>query len=1005
MAPVSSSRLLCYLACNTLCDDDFFASLSLCLAKCDLPNSALQRYAVCHNGLHTTCSPLPSHHLMEDTHPVAQIFISKASSSTLADPLSSSSVVVLPRNYGDLLTRSAKYRNSRTGGARSIRTQIDHDVFEGLPVRHWRKKAIKVNTAPEKENTYNVKSRNLSWPELEMPRDAHLLSEMSQNLLRAARMPQAKKMLTAPSLEDDKEAGEDEDADGELDTGFVAKRWAVMPKEMEGPEPEFLAKRRKGLPSNHGGASAAVGSMQQMRKTKIRKLDASGNSSVLEVLVPDGQTVDGEIFEEETSPIQAPAPGTVVEGVGVANAEGLVIVGDQGVPANNRRRPPLSKRKAKGPGRGKKKKVAFARADGKPTSIEINGIPMSTTRNGEGYLMDGVQGTPDQDTGMGDHSMTQEGDVEGDEGSEEGSEGEKGEDGEREEGELSPSVSPSRSSPRPPSPVKVAARHLPLIPLPHDPTPHQDAPSPTRKTSLRSEPDLGPFTESVDVSRIVQEAGAMDEALDEILDEVADEMLDEPSSPAADKLTSKPSPDIIDTLAEEPMTQSQHSGDTEERIRGKSTEIVQAPASEPVEEVTPEREKSTELSTGDAVTVAMPQAMEQVPAKLTNAMLAEVGKQPIAKPVADTFIESSLEVQPEVQPEPAVDVAEPIPNYVDEDSTAMMMEPKAAFVPKPSINVSSESKAASVPEPLHDVSSEPKAELIAEPSIDTRSEPDAAFISKPSKEVESDSEAESATEPTVEPARKSPAEVITEPTAAFTAESIGEVVETPAAEPTSEPISEVSPPQSTLSSALMSVQAAESPLPAPVVDTSVEVMPESAVEGAAEHPTESLPESMEQSSFFTRPTASLRAPTPSPPTPIEDKFGLRAAYYSPKAPTMSPPTPIARSMPSSPEIPLSGQQFQLPPQIDDMPEADLAPAPDLEDIPMADRISIESTRQGGPLLNAQIPVDHNPLDGLAAPKMVYSDDVTHTEGDKDVPPQWSDDGDDLLGGLERSLNR
>ena len=99
--------------------------------------------------------------------------------------MASDSVVVLPRDYHTLLklTPNSQYRSSRTG-ARSTRTQIDHDVFEGLPVRHWRKKPISISTAPEKENMIDMKSRNLAWPELEMPRYSHLLSEMSRNLLR-----------------------------------------------------------------------------------------------------------------------------------------------------------------------------------------------------------------------------------------------------------------------------------------------------------------------------------------------------------------------------------------------------------------------------------------------------------------------------------------------------------------------------------------------------------------------------------------------------------------------------------------------------------------------------------------------------------------------------------------------------------------------------------------------------------------------------------------------------
>ena len=253
-----------------------------------------------------------------------------------------------------------------------------------------------------------------------------MYSPMSEALLRAARMGQVKKPAT-PLMDDDKEPGEDEDADRNFDMGFIAKRWAVLPKDMEGPEPEFLAKRRKGLPSIYTGASGPLGNTAQMWKTKIRKVDTEGNSYIWEVLVPEGQAVDGEIVEEETSPTQAPAPGTVVEGLGVVNAEGVVIAGDQAMPTGNRRRPPPPKRKAKGPGRGRKKKVAFL--SGIEGAAAVNGV--SAVLNGSSAGADDRRSSKmehvvaDGDTEMGDENTLQE----GEEGSEEGSEGEEGDDG------------------------------------------------------------------------------------------------------------------------------------------------------------------------------------------------------------------------------------------------------------------------------------------------------------------------------------------------------------------------------------------------------------------------------------------------------------------------------------------------------------------------------------------------------------------------------------------------
>lgn len=274
-----------------------------------------------------------------------------------------------------------------------------------------------------------------------------------------------------PPQEDEKEAGDDDDGEGDIDTGFVAKRWTLVPKHLEGPEPEFLAKRRKGLPSVYGGMAGPLVTTGQMRKTRVRKVDVEGNAYVVEVYAPDGQPVDGEIAEEAAL-TEAPAPGTVVDGVGVVNAEGVVIAGDAVLPTPPRRRPPPPKRK-KGPGRGRRKRVAFvAGEDGKPTLANgVNGISNGVTVDlAKIKSEDGAQGgTSNGDIEMGDDSLLQD----GEEGSDDDDEGDEGVEGEREEGELSPSpdedapssVSQSPSKP-PPLPLIIEPEDGPSIPEP-----------------------------------------------------------------------------------------------------------------------------------------------------------------------------------------------------------------------------------------------------------------------------------------------------------------------------------------------------------------------------------------------------------------------------------------------------------------------------------------------------------------------------------------------------------
>ena len=346
-------------------------------------------------------------------------------------------------------------------------------------MRHWRKQQVTVNTAPPRDPTNVTYAANSEWPERSMPKDSHLLTPWNQALLRIARSGQNLKPVTVPA-EEDKEAGEDDEAEGDRQSGFVVSKWVLVPRNLEGPEREFLAPRRKGLPSLYGGASASTQGSGQMRKTKIRKTDPDGTDHVLEALVPEGQAVEGEIVEQETSLSEVPAPGTVVEGIGIVNAEGIVVAGDQLQPTPPRRRPPPPKRKAKGPGRGRKKRVAFAPgSEGTAIAQDMDGNVNGDSighLEGKGHA-DGV--TNDADTEMGEDSTLQD----GEEGSEDEDEGEEGEEGDREDGELSPS---------PTSTTKSPSREPVMIEPAHDQAPASSAPVPTDPPAVTKEPSSSP---------------------------------------------------------------------------------------------------------------------------------------------------------------------------------------------------------------------------------------------------------------------------------------------------------------------------------------------------------------------------------------------------------------------------------------------------------------------------------------------------------------------------------
>ncbi|QDS68198.1 hypothetical protein FKW77_010540 [Venturia effusa] len=328
---------------------------------------------------------------------------------------------------------------------RSNRTQGEDDtsVMKGLPVRQWRQTETLIGPPPEAQ-TQLGKQR---WPEWPMPRDSHLLPEVSQQLLRAARAGRLYRPLTPPNDDDEKDNPPEEDEVKEVQQGFVAKKWSVVPRHLEEPEPEHLAKRRKGLPAPWSGEPLpSIAPQTAFRKTKVRKLDSEGNAHIYEVLAPEGQKIEGEVIEEDetlkSAPIEtAVVPGTVVEGVGIVNAEGLVVATDLLQP-NLTRKPPLPPRRKpkRGPGRGKKRvKIAGASVGGLGTSS--NSLNMAGTT-----AADAASSGSAVPSNQGDTPMLDAQDGEEDES---GLDGEDGDEDGREEGELSPTPEPDGEETRP----------------------------------------------------------------------------------------------------------------------------------------------------------------------------------------------------------------------------------------------------------------------------------------------------------------------------------------------------------------------------------------------------------------------------------------------------------------------------------------------------------------------------------------------------------------------------
>ena len=350
-----------------------------------------------------------------------------------------------------------------------------------------------------------------------MPKDSNLLSPMSREMLRAARAG-CRYIRPTPKFEDDEEK-DPGDGDDAVDTisaerSFTARKWAVLPRHVEPPEVEFLAKRRPGLPSLYGAATMKADPSDAttahptppLRKTKIKKIDAtSGIATIYEVWVPEGHTLEGEVHESgepgtETNDgimiVPTPAPGTVVEGVGVVNAQGNLVVGVDANAAPAKRRPPPPKRKGRGFGsRGRRKKVMFAHGDGSeqqqtPAGSAVEGNPPaagdtqpSLAVPGENLeasqmTVDSAAATPENRTAGEDEEGNEE-----DEESEEGEEGEEVEEG----GELREGTkSPGTAVTNPPSGTEEA-NSKPKQEAGQD-TSEQTVQAPSR--DLSSSPDL-----------------------------------------------------------------------------------------------------------------------------------------------------------------------------------------------------------------------------------------------------------------------------------------------------------------------------------------------------------------------------------------------------------------------------------------------------------------------------------------------------------------------------------
>ncbi|RDW77685.1 hypothetical protein BP6252_05738 [Coleophoma cylindrospora] len=278
----------------------------------------------------------------------------------------------------------------------------NHDLFEGIPVRQWRRDIVTV--APQPTHESSTVQNDIWAVELPhgMPKDYLDLPQHSQDLLRAARSGKIYKR-PAPSEEEEVDpelVGEKPDKKDEdpKERGFTARAWKHVSREL--PPIDYLAKRRKGL-IRVGTKPATAAPVATVTKATVRRVDAAGNTYVQDMVVANGQKVEGEVIAQ-----------TVIPGPSTSEVQ----------PSPIKRKP--IKRKIKGPGRGRKKKMLPSAAvpgglaaDGQTVqaldtdgSVDQNGIKKENA--------DTPMGGVHEDTEMGDDSNQASDDEDGDEGDE-----------------------------------------------------------------------------------------------------------------------------------------------------------------------------------------------------------------------------------------------------------------------------------------------------------------------------------------------------------------------------------------------------------------------------------------------------------------------------------------------------------------------------------------------------------------------------------------------------------
>ncbi|KAI0476113.1 hypothetical protein GGR56DRAFT_455003 [Xylariaceae sp. FL0804] len=313
-------------------------------------------------------------------------------------------------------TNTQTRRGNRSG-------YVEHDDFEGLPVRQWRQEWVNVVPPPPPETTQKNDIWAIELPH-GMPKDSQLLPAHTQELLRAARSGRLYKR-PAPTEEDDADADaalaekSDKKEEDPTTKGYQVKVWKQVPRNAEGATISHLAKRRKGTVTLSSDLPAGNTSVSTVTKATVRRIDAAGNPYTQEVTLQEGQAVEGEIIS--TTIVAAPNAAAPLGHTSATTTP-------------QRRRPPPPKRKPKGPGRGRKKKLPLPLPLPARSDAAANGV----TRAPDGVRFEGVPAT---DTKQDDNEVSKNQDSEmvddddGEDGEDDGEEGDDGDEGDDDDGD------------------------------------------------------------------------------------------------------------------------------------------------------------------------------------------------------------------------------------------------------------------------------------------------------------------------------------------------------------------------------------------------------------------------------------------------------------------------------------------------------------------------------------------------------------------------------------------